>query len=149
MSLLGDSSFSELHDGIKQIALSAVGAAKPMEVSFGTVTSVSPLEIQVEQNKFLSSEFLTLTSLVQDFTVDMTVDHKTEPEEEHTHKYFDSDTGLEAGGSATRTSDPTTHLHAYAGKKSFTVHLGLRQGESVILLRMQGGQRYVVLDRVR
>ncbi len=32
---------------------------------------------------------------------------------------------------------------------SYTVHLGLQTGEKVILLQVQGGQKYIVLDRVR
>jgi len=34
-------------------------------------------------------------------------------------------------------------------RKPYQVHLGLAAGESVILMRVQGGQKYIVLDRVR
>jgi hypothetical protein len=71
----------------------------------------------------------------------MTVDHWTENEEAHTHVIHDTYTG---GG----TSDSTAHKHAYAGKKTFIVHGELTVGDKVILMREQGGQRFVVLDRV-
>ena len=139
---MADASFSKLHDSIKTIALNALEASKPSGVFYGTVVSASPLKIQVEQKMTLGAEFLVLSTLVQDFTVNMTVDHQTEAETEHTHTIHDTYTG---GGS----SDPTEHFHDYKGTKAFRVHLGLTVGERVILLRVQGGQQFIVLDRVR
>ena len=139
---MADESFSKLHDSIKNIALNALEASKPSGIFFGTVVSASPLKIQVEQKMTLGAEFLVLSTLVQDFVVSMTVDHQTEAETEHTHIIHDTYTD---GG----TSDPTEHLHEYKGTKSFRVHLGLRAGEKVILRRVQGGQQFIVLDRVR
>ena len=40
------------------------------------------------------------------------------------------------------------HKHQYKGKKKWTVHFKLKVGEKVILLRCDGGQKYIVLDRV-
>jgi len=34
-------------------------------------------------------------------------------------------------------------------RNSYIVHFGLKIGETVILLQAQGGQKYIVLDRVR
>jgi len=129
---LADASFSKLHDSIKTIALNALEASKPSGIFFGTVLSTSPLKIQVEQKMTLGAEFLVLSTLVQDFTVSMTVDHKTEDK---------------SGGSG--DSSFASHNHDYKGTKSFRVHLGLKAGEKVILLRVQGGQQFIVLDRVR
>lgn len=139
---MADASFSKFHDSIKTIALNALESTKPSGIFFGTVVSASPLKIQVEQKMTLGAEFLVLSTLVQDFTVSMTVDHMTEAETEHIHAVQDTYTG---GGS----SSPTSHLHNYTGTKSFRVHLGLSAGEKVILLRIQGGQQFLVLDRVR
>ena len=50
---MADESFSKLHDSIKTIALNALEASKPSGIFFGTVTSVSPLKIQVEQKMTL------------------------------------------------------------------------------------------------
>lgn len=104
----------------------------PSGVYFGTVQSTSPLKINVENKLTLESKHLILTTLVQDFDVDMTVDHKTEDKE---------------GGKGDAMYEK--HNHDYKGRKTFTVHLGLQSGETVMLIRIQGGQRYIVLDRVR
>lgn len=34
-------------------------------------------------------------------------------------------------------------------RQNITIHLGLKVGEKVMLIRVQGGQQFVVLDRVR
>ena len=47
-----------------------------------------------------------------------------------------------AGGSV------PSHKHAYMGTKPYRVHLSLKAGEQVLLLRADGGQKYIVLDRV-
>lgn len=126
---------------VKQAAIEAVATSMPSGIFFGTVLSVNPLEIDLEQKMKLKEKALVLTTLVQDFEVDMTVDHRTEP---HTHTHTISDT-FTGGGSASNE----THSHDYVGRKTFVVHLGLKPGEKVILLREQGGQKFIVLDRVR
>lgn len=82
----------------------------PSGIYFGTVISTSPLKVSVEQKMTLTSKQLVLTSLVQDYSVDMTVSGNT---------------------------------------KSYKVHLGLKAGEKVMLIRVQGGQKFIVLDRIR
>ena len=86
---------------IKKAAVEAVEAEKPAGIYFGTVTSVNPLRIRVEQKMTLEKEQLVLTRNVTDY----------------------------------ETEDSS-------------VQNALKQGEEVILFRMQGGQRYVVTDRI-
>ena len=104
----------------------------PSGVYFGEIQNISPLQIALEQKIVLDESQLVLTSLVQDFAVQMTVNHQTE---------------AKSGGSGEEAF--ASHLHAYQGEKEFFVHLGLKVGEKVILLRTQGGQKFIVLDRVR
>lgn len=125
---------------IKQAAIEAVIASNPCAIMFGTVTSTTPLKINVEQRLTLDASHLILTSLVRDIEVDVTVDHETE---DHTHTHTISDT-YSGGGSASNE----THKHEIKGKKGMTVHLGLKVDESVMLIQVQGGQKYIVLDRV-
>lgn len=94
--------------------------------------SVSPLQIQIDEKKTVGAAQLLLSSLVRDFDMEMTVDHTTEDA-----------LGITVDGVG------LTHRHAYKGNKTFTVHLGLKEGEQVMLLRCKGGQRFIVLDRVR
>ncbi len=131
----------ELVKTIKRAALDAVNASKPVAVCFGKVTSTSPLKILVEQKMTLGAAQLILCQNVTEHTMEMTVNHYTENETEHTHTVQDTYTG---GGS----SSPTKHLHAYRGTKKFTMHNGLVVGDEVILLRQQGGQKYIVVDKI-
>lgn len=75
---------------IKQAAVEAVEASKPAVVLFGTVSSISPLTIYLEQKRTLTKSFLII-------------------------------------------SDKAKNLAA---------------GDGVIMIRMQGGQKYIVLDKV-
>ena len=119
-------------ENIKRAALDAVLASMPSGVYFGTVISASPLKISVEQKMTLTDKQLVLSTLVQDFSVNMTVDHKTESK---------------SGGSGDDSF--ASHNHDYKGAKSFRVHLALKTGEKVMLIRVQGGQKFIVLDRIR
>lgn len=122
---------TEMINAIKRAATDAVNAGKPFALTRGQVTKISPLTIQVDQKLILGPAQLLLTNAVRDYSVDMTVDHLTE------------NTSGGAGDAAF-----AAHNHAYKGRKTFRVHLGLKAGEWVLLLRIQGGQQYLVLDRV-
>lgn len=113
---------------IKQAAVEAVNAKDPMSLKIGEVVSVSPLKISINQKITIPSSQLLLTNAVRDYMVYMTVNHSTE----------------NAGGDESLAS----HAHKYIGDKKFVVHLGLKAGEKVILLRCDGGQKFIVLDRL-
>ena len=146
VSLVAD--FVDLVQCMRKTAVESIEANKPAGVYFGTVTSVAPLKITIEQKLTLEAPQLVLARNVTEHQIDMTVWHETELEEDHVHNYFDQDTGMGAMGSARRDTDSTSHKHAYEGRKTFTVHKGLLVGERVILLRVQGGQKYIVIDRI-
>lgn len=116
---------------IQSIAVAAVKAAKPTAIQFGKVINITPLKIQVDQKMTLTKEFLILTRNVKDHQVDMTVNHETE---------------YKSGGSG--DSSFASHNHAYTGKKTFTVHNGLVVGDEVIMIQMQGGQKFIVIDKL-
>lgn len=124
---------NELVQLVKKAAVEAVNASSPMSFCFGTVTSASPLKIQVDQKKTLTEAQLILTNNVRDFAVEMT----TLPDFHETEE--------ESGGSGDAAF--ASHKHKYQGRKKWKVHLALKSGEKVILLRCDGGQKYIVLDR--
>ena len=62
---MSDSSMQKFHKLIKEIALKAVEASAPVKVLFGTVESVSPLAVRVEQKLLLPEEFFIQTAAVQ------------------------------------------------------------------------------------
>ncbi|MGE4214840.1 MAG: DUF2577 domain-containing protein [Anaerotignaceae bacterium] len=128
---------SELLQIIKQAAAEQNETTKPMAVMVGNVVSSSPIKIQIDQKLTISESALILTKSVIDYSVNMTVNHTTESHT-HIHSYIDD--------SSTRTTGTNTHNHAYTGTKAFTVHNKLNVGDNVVLLRVQGGQKFVVLD---
>ena len=139
MNLLAD--FGQIIEQVKKAALEAITASNPVAVCFGEVISTEPLKINVEQKMTLETAQLVLSRNVTDYTVDITVDHTTENETQHIHAIIDTYTG-------SGTSQPTTHKHDYAGRKSFLIHNALTAGDIVILMRTQDGQKYIVLDRI-
>lgn len=166
-----------MNELIKQIAMAAFEESKPTAIVYGVVTGTHPLEITIDQKLRLSKEYLILTNAVCDHEVFMTVNHTTESialNADHNHKAtasFDGDisitiknevepdtTKVESIATADMNGDvkvevekahiPLDHAHGYSGKKKFIVHNNLLKGEKVILLRVQSGQKYLVLDRV-
>lgn len=130
---------NELVRLVKQAAVDAVRAEAPMAICYGNVTSTAPLKIQVDQKKILGEAQLILTGSVRDFNVILsTIEGEGKSEGPH---YTENESGG-AGDAAF-----ATHRHRYQGRKKWRVHNALKTGEKVILLRCDGGQKYVVLDR--
>lgn len=150
---------------IKKTALDAVDSIKPCDIFFGNVVSITPLKITTDQKLTLGENQLILARNVTDYKFDMTVDHSTEEalsgsfshahsysgetdntlctaeaQEPHKHKY--------SGVTDTVSMSNLTHTHGYVGRKTYLVHNALVKGDKVILLRMSGGQRFLVIDRV-
>lgn len=113
---------TEFMAAVKKAALETIEASKPVNVYFGEVVSVSPLQINVEQKMMLGEKQLVLTEKVSDYTTELKVDWQTE-----------------------RESD---HVHDISGRKKIVVYNGLGLGDKVILIRQQGGQKFIVIDRV-
>ncbi len=107
---------------IKQAALDAVENVKPVALLFGSVTDTKPLSIKIDQRMTLTESFLILTKNVTKYTTVIEVDDETETAVEHTHKI--------------------------KGKKKIIVDNSLKTGDIVLMVREQGGQRFIVIDKV-
>lgn len=114
---------TELVKLLKKTALDAVAASKPCNVMFGKVTSISPLKINVEQKMILSEKQLVLSRSVTNFKEKISM--------------YSTD------GWMTDQGQTINRAECY-----ITIHNGLVVGDKVILIRQQGGQKFVVLDRV-
>lgn len=103
------------------------------DVVFGTVISESPLEIKLDNNITLSSEHNQI-KLVRNVT-----EHEIEvtPLEWYTE---------DASGGAGEAAY-AAHKHLITGKKKIRIHNQLKSGEKVVLIKMAGGQTYLVIDR--
>lgn len=118
---------------VKSIALSAVKATKPMEVICGTVKQINPLKVELNQKLILEKDDLILTDNVTDFETEITA-----------VEWF---TENKSGGSGDAAFE--SHKHDIKGRKKVIIHNSLKAGEKVILLRVQGGQQFVILNRAR
>lgn len=126
---------TELTKAIKKAASKAIKAEKPVEVCFGKVTSVSPLQILVDQKFTLGAAQLVLTRNVTDFKTMITGGNNQ-------NYYY-------VGTPPNTSTVPVDPLHKHAlGEIEITVHNGLVVGDEVILIRQQGGQKYVVVDKI-
>ena len=125
--------FTDLLRVMKQSAKETGEAVKPMQVCFGKVVNVGPLRIQVDQKITLGMAQLVLTRNVTDYEQELTVN--------------EWQTTASSGGSG--ESAFASHKHSFdSTRKRTIVHNSLKVGETVVLFREQGGQRYVVVDRV-
>ncbi|MFA9376222.1 MAG: DUF2577 domain-containing protein [Lachnotalea sp.] len=117
---------ANLNEQIKKVAMDAVNESEPSTFVYGTVTSANPLSIQVEQKLSLTKEFLVLTNNVIDYEVDIEVDWQTEDE-----------------------TCSVSHKHDIKGKKKIKILNALKTDEKVILIKQQGGQKYLILDKIK
>lgn len=135
-----------INESIKMITLNLMESMRLSDLKFGTVVSVDPLKIKIDDKEPLDENWLVLSNMVKDHYVDVTVSMQTENDAfmnpTHTHPGC-------SGGSTGVTSDlDVTHKHEIKHKIKMLQHYGLKLNEKVILLRMQGGEKYYVMDRV-
>ena len=104
---------------VQQVSTNANDAGYPATVMSGTVTSASPLKIKIEQR------FEILPEHLKEREIRVTV----------------KPTHTEDGGMP-------EHNHEYGGELTVTVHSGLSVGDSVQVVRQQGGQKYLVIGKV-
>lgn len=120
MSSLPDA--AELVKTIKRAAIDAQSATAPVQICFGKVINTSPLQILIDQKLTLGEMQLILTRNVTNYGAIASISWKTE------------------------TADG--HMHEVKGKKNITINNGLNTGDKVVLMRQQGGQKYIVWDKV-
>ncbi len=160
-----------LSEVIKKMAVGANDATAPAAVLFGTVTSVNPLEITVEQKLKLTKEFLVLTKNVKDYEVEVSVDWETETRQLNANHNHEITGEISVNSNANVNPNPESinvsitneinnslgietkninlsHNHSISGRKKMTIHNGLRVNDEVILIQQQGGSNFVVLDKI-
>ena len=126
---------------VKKAAVEAVEAAKPATFVFGQVISADPLKIQVDQKTIHEADELILTRNVTDFEMDATVSMQ-DVVISHGHPVTDTYTG---GG----TAQNVNHNHTIRGRKKLKIHNALVVGDWVMLARVPGGEKFIVLDRIK
>ena len=152
----------DLAESMKIAALEAVDASKPVQVCFGVVLEEDPLKIILDQKLILEKQHLILTRNVMTYNVD--VEYYWETEEAlttaHTHPIKAEDIATKAldvdplgnehppKDNISTQGTKLTHTHEIGGRKTMKLFHQLYKGDRVVLLRVQGGQKYIVLDKV-
>ncbi|WP_085829400.1 DUF2577 domain-containing protein [Clostridium massiliodielmoense] len=133
-------------DTIKKASMGAVGASNPVNILFGEVLNISTttletskgevkyfnnhidkIEIKVEQKLILDKDFFIIPESLTRYEILL----------KHKHEYEDT------SYNSTITKETQQKL-----LDRITIREGLKQGDKVLLLRVQGGQQYVILDKV-
>ena len=121
---------------IKKSAIEAVKNSKPTDIFYGTVQSISPLTIFIDQKLILSEKFLIIPESLTDYETEISFD---DPSVKQVFTTWNME--------ETSESTPSKISFKEKIKHKITVYNSLKVGEKVILLRQQGGQKYMVLDR--
>lgn len=125
---------------MQELSAKVYNNSEPSDIEFGTVETVEPLSVRVNEMILLKENQLILTNLVKDFEVDIEVSHRTVNDNVlntlHDHP------------GVPQNSFDSHHYHDYKGRKKIKIYMGLKVGEGVILLKKQGGQRRLVIDRI-
>ena len=106
-------------NAIRQAALTAMETAAPVAVLMGTVTKTDPLEVNVDQRFTIDADFLLVPESLTKLELDLS----------HSHSASGGTTGA-------------------ALTEAVVIRPGLKSDDRVALLRVQGGQKYIILDKV-
>ena len=151
--------YTPLINLIKDLAAGAIDSKKLFSFCLGKVVAPQGndgkgLKIRIEQRLTLGDKQLILTNAVRDYYVKLTTVGETLGEQdgkEHVTEEKGRLSEAVPSGTAGLPGDDNAydyHAHDYKGDKWWKVNLALQVGESVLLLRVDGGQKYIVLDRV-
>ena len=128
----------ELKDVLQQMMQQTQKATQPSEMQIGTVTSVDPLEITLDTNMAtLNESVLYLTEPVVE---------KKIPILEHKHNAPGGVTDAALLQSEIICDEHSTGLPVDGGYIIFNE--ALAAGQKVLLMRVQNGQKFVILSRV-
>ena len=125
-------------------------AGQPTDLRIGTVTAVSPLEISINaQMAPLKAEVLLLTAAVVEKKLTYTHTHSVS-DLSHTHTVDgqSSSTALSGTYDSGQAEGDIVCTENGAALAPGVINRGLQVGDKVILLRVQSGQRFIVLSRV-
>lgn len=128
----------ELKEVIQQMIQQTQKAMQPTEMQIGTVASVNPLEIKLDTNMAtLNESVLYLTEPVVE---------KKIPVLQHSHSYDGGTTAPALLESEIICGENSSNLPVSGGY--ITLNEGLAVGQKVLLMRVQNGQKFVIISRV-
>lgn len=111
---------------MKRAAIEAVDTGQPCDLRFGTVTSVSPLKVQITNQFTIPESLLIVPRHLTDYEVIVSFEWESELDGKHKHGYsgttqnagshnhsYSGSTGNSSGGSG--ESAFSSHGHSYSG----------------------------------
>lgn len=110
---------------VKKSTKDVINTMYPATVMFGTVESVSPLRVYVEQRFHLTADQLIVPKHLTDYEVEVVLD----------------DWSTETGGTY-------SHNHTISENKKITIKNALKTSDKVVLIRQHGGQKFFIADKV-
>lgn len=116
---------SALHTTIRKMINETLEYKNISDWEYGTVVKSEPLEIMVNQKITLTKSFLEVLPQLSDFKIKIEYEKDPEPEPGNSEE------------------EPEII------EKEITIKNELKQGDKVILLKKNGGQKYLVLDRIK
>lgn len=129
----------ELKDVLYQMMDNNRNASQPADLRVGTVTAVGPLEITINTAMApLRSGILLLTSAVVEKKIPILQHNHTNPEGGNT-----GDALLQSQIVCQENGQPLPVENGY-----IILNRALEVGDKVLLLRVQSGQKFIVLSRV-
>lgn len=143
----------ELLDALHQIAQQSQGASQPTDMRIGTVVSASPLEISINGMMApLKAPVLLLTeSVVEKKFTSLAHAHTTTHTHALTNLYNNQGECQPAGACSTELGGVSGYIDGQEvpSEGGFVViQPGLKVGDKVILLRVQNGQKFIILSKV-
>ncbi len=114
---------SQLLNAIKKAGIEGVGAGNPVNILTGEVKSVNPIAVLVDQRFILDADFLVIPESLTRYEIDL----------KHFHTY---------------PADTNSEKTETAINDKIVIRHGLAVGNKVLLIRVQGGQKYVISDKV-
>lgn len=126
---------NDLVKAFKQAAVEAVKAEKPTEITYGKILSADPLMVEVDQKIRLGENHLARGESLQEYEAAFEMEIE------------DLELEVELVLDGERVS--TTAEGSGKMKGKIKLRRSLDAGGQVILVRMQGGQKYVMYDKVK
>ncbi len=103
---------------IKQASINAINASNPLNIEFGTVTDAENITIRIDQRRILPKEFFIIPESLTKYEV------------------------------ALKNSNTAEGASTNSQLEKLIIREGLKIGDAVILLKIESGARYLILDKV-
>ncbi|KOS68375.1 hypothetical protein AEA09_07265 [Lysinibacillus contaminans] len=137
-----------LLDLIKTTAMAAFRASNPVNIILGTVIESKPLKIEVHSKLILTDEFLLVAEHLTRHERIVTVEYEFP---KNFPKGQIGDELKQASSKRKNIGDPYSNPYEIYEMKYAKLNFedGLKEGDKVVMHRVQGGQKYYVSDRYR